>query len=209
MLQEMIIDTTFGQVFGMSAGNPDSRLVLGIHGMSQRNGWQTWEPLLYPLAEAGYFSLSVDMPGWGKSQLAKETNFRTADAVMTARDIIKSLDKQPAAVMGKSWGGGIAFQLALEYPDLVSKLIVTAPAFPEISRLDKLCQPVLMAWAQDDSVIPISYAAEYVAVIPDIELVTYDKGGHSAAPKNAVDFSGKAIRFLEKSNVARVKSNTH
>ncbi len=193
----------------MSAGNPDSRLVLGIHGMSQRNGWQTWEPLLHPLAEAGYFALSVDMPGWGKSQLAKETNLRTADAVLTARDIIKSLDKQPAIVMGKSWGGGIAFQLALEYPDLVSKLIVTAPAFPEVSRLDKLRQPVLLAWAEDDPVIPFRFAAEFVAVIPDIELATYDKGGHSAAPKNAKDFSGKAIRFLEKPKVARVDSNTH
>jgi pimeloyl-ACP methyl ester carboxylesterase len=198
MLREQIIDSSFGKVFGMSAGSPDSQLILGIHGMSQRNGWHTWEPLLHPLAEAGYFSVSVDMPGWGRSQLKNAPNLSTSGAVTTAGDIIMSLGKQPAIVMGKSWGGGIAFQLALENPELVSKLIVTAPAYREIASLRKLGQPVLMAWAEDDPVIPIRYAAEYEAVIPDCELVTYERGGHSAAPNNAEDFSRKAIRFLDK-----------
>jgi pimeloyl-ACP methyl ester carboxylesterase len=198
MLREQIIDSSFGKVFGMSAGNPDSQLILGIHGMSQRNGWHTWEPLLHPLAKAGYFALSVDMPGWGRSQLKNAPNLNTSGAITTAGDIIKSLGKQPAMVMGKSWGGGIAFQLALEYPELVSKLIVTAPAYREIARLSKLIQPVLMAWAEDDPVIPIKYSAEYEAVIPECELVTYKSGGHSAGPNNAEDFSRKVINFLAK-----------
>jgi pimeloyl-ACP methyl ester carboxylesterase len=203
MLRERIIDSSFGKVFGMSAGNPDSQLILGIHGMSQRNGWHTWEPLLHPLAEAGYFSVSVDMPGWGRSQLKNASNLNTSRAVTTVGDMIKSLDKQSAIVMGKSWGGGIAFQLALEYPELVSKLIVTAPAYREIAGLHKLTQPVLMAWAEDDPVIPIMYAAEYEAVIPECELVTYKSGGHSAAPNNAEDFSSRAIRFLDKPTSTR------
>lgn len=203
MLQELLIDTSYGKVFGMSAGNTGSRLILGIHGMSQRNGWHTWEPLLNPLAESGYYAVSVDMPGWGKSRLENASILSMSGAVITAVEIINSLNKQPAIIMGKSWGGGVAFQLALEYPDLISKLIVTAPAFREIDRLRKLGQPVLMAWAEDDPVIPIKYAAEYAAVIPDIELVTYKSGGHSAAPKNAEDFSFRAIGFLDKPNSLR------
>ena len=189
MLQELEIDTSFGKVFGMSAGDSDSQLILGIHGLSQRNGWHTWEPLLGPLAKAGYFALSVDRPGWGQSRLDETPNPGTAGAVKAAGDIIRGLDKKAAAIMGKSWGGGVAFQLALDHPELVSKLILTAPAYREVSGLDKLSQPVLMAWARDDPVIPIGYAAEYQAVIPNCELVIYENGGHSAGPKNAKDFS--------------------
>ena len=198
MLRELMIETSYGKVFGVSAGSPGSLLILGIHGMSQRNGWRTWEPLLRPLAEAGYFTMSIDMPGWGKSELVGAPYLGTAGAVATARDIINNLDKQPAIIMGKSWGGGIAFHLALEYPDLVSKLIVTAPAYREIGLLHELIQPVLMAWAEDDPVIPIMYAAKYEAVIPECELVTYKSGGHSAGPNNAEDFSRKVINFLAK-----------
>ena len=203
MLQELLIDTSYGKVFGMSAGDPDFQLILGIHGMSQRNGWHTWEPLLHPLAETGYFATSVDMPGWGKSRLVNASNLSMAGAVTTAVDIINGLHKQPAIIMGKSWGGGVAFQVALEYPELVSKLIVTAPAYREIAKLHKLSQPVLMAWAHDDPVIPIRYAAEYVAAIPDIELVTYESGGHSAASNNAEEFSRRAISFLDRPTSAR------
>lgn len=196
MLQEIFVDTSFGKVFGMSAGKPASPLVLAIHGWSQRNGWHTWQTMLQPLADAGYFSVSFDMPGWGKSSLNKFSTLDSDGAVTTCLEIIDRLTKQPAIIMGKSWGGGIAFQLALDHPHVVSKLIVSAPAYRNLPSLKSLVQPVLMAWAKDDPVIPIQYSGEYISVLNDLELVTYESGGHSAAPINSADFAPRAIKFL-------------
>ena len=67
MEEDKFIQTENGLIYGMCAGDPGSALVLSLHGWSQSNGWQTWQPLLQPLAEAGYYVVSVDMPGWGQS----------------------------------------------------------------------------------------------------------------------------------------------
>jgi pimeloyl-ACP methyl ester carboxylesterase len=66
-LDQLVITTSFGNVFAMSAGSASAPLVLAIHGWSQRNGWHTWESLMAPLGAAGFHVVSVDMPGWGKS----------------------------------------------------------------------------------------------------------------------------------------------
>jgi pimeloyl-ACP methyl ester carboxylesterase len=100
-------------------------------------------------------------------------------------------------MMGKSWGGGIALALALNYPERVDKLILTAPAFQQFSLLSNIKQPVLLAWAEDDPIIPIQTADEYVRGLHHCQLVTYSSGGHSAAPNNADDFARKAIKFLK------------
>lgn len=192
------METEFGKVHGKVAGNQDAPLVLGLHGWSQRNGWHTWEPLLLPLAAAGYYAVSVDMPGWGQSVPQQQEPMTRETAVRVVLAVLDGLGYRQAALMGKSWGGGIALSLALAHPERVTKLILTAPAFRELHELPNLQQPVLLTWAEDDPVIPISYAAQFAAAIPDCTLVTYPNGGHSAAQKNVADFAPVAVRFLER-----------
>ena len=66
-MDDIFIKLELTTVYGKLAGDPANPLLLGIHGWSQRNGWHTWEPLMAPLADAGYCVVSVDMPGWGDS----------------------------------------------------------------------------------------------------------------------------------------------
>lgn len=196
-MNDRYIETPYGRVFGKQSGPEAGPLVLGLHGWSQRNGWHTWEPLLAPLAAAGFNVVSVDMPGWGQSPSPGGGALQTAAAVATVVALLDGLGKGSAALMGKSWGGGIALQVALAYPQRVDKLILTAPAFREIARLPEIACPVLLAWAEDDPVIPLRYAGAFVDGLPDVEFVSYPTGGHSAAPKNAGDFAPRAIRFLQ------------
>lgn len=198
MMKELSIDTTFGSVFGRMAGEPSAPLVLCIHGWSQRNGWHTWQPMMTPLAEAGFCVVSVDMPGWGQSVAASPDPLMGERATGATLEILDGLEATPAVLMGKSWGGGVALSLALKHPDRVSKLILTAPAFRELDQLATLKQPVLLAWAQDDPVIPYQFAEQFASAISDVKLVTYKTGGHSAAPKNANDFAPVAIEFLKR-----------
>lgn len=194
-MEEIWIDTQLGKVFGMTAG--DGPLVLGLHGWSQRNGWHTWEPLIEPLARGGFRVVSVDMPGWGNSPAVVDGRLSSEKAVEVVVALVDALGASRATLMGKSWGGGVALHVALEHPARVAKLILTAPAFRDFGRLDQLRQPVLLAWAKDDSVIPIGHAQEYAERLPDVRLETYESGGHSAAPENAGDFAPKAIAFLK------------
>lgn len=196
MLNDLIISTEQSNVFAKAAGDPETPLVLGVHGWSKRNGWQTWEPLLAPMGQAGFYAVSVDMPGWGRSEPWAGGPLTMDNGVEALTAIIKSLKKNRAVIMGKSWGGGIAIETAMRHPRLISKLILSAPAFRDLDRLSKLSPPVLLAWSKDDPVIPYKYARKYEATVPNIQLVTYDNGGHSAAPNNDGNFTPVAIEFL-------------
>jgi pimeloyl-ACP methyl ester carboxylesterase len=126
----------------------------------------------------------------GKGQI------HTEDAVEVVMALLDGLEALTATLMGKSWGGGVALQTALDHAERVDKLILTAPAFKRLDRLAEIRQPVLLAWSKDDPVIPIHFASDYVAHVPQVELVTYEEGGHSAAPHNVDDFAPRAIAFL-------------
>jgi pimeloyl-ACP methyl ester carboxylesterase len=193
-MEEIWIESESGKVYGRTAG--DGPLVLGLHGWSERNGWHTWEPLLAPLAAAGFRAVSVDMPGWGKSPSPPSGKLTTDGAIEVVVALLEALGADKATLMGKSWGGGVALRVAFTYPGLVEKLILSAPAFRDFERLRVLDAPVLLAWARNDNVIPVRFAREYVERVPDIRLELYETGGHSAAPKNVEAFAPAAIEFL-------------
>ena len=181
----------------MVAGAPGALLVLGLHGWSQRNGWHTWQSLMDPLAEAGYWIVCVDMPGWGKSDSWDSGPLVMDQAIEAVLSILEELGAQQAVLMGKSWGGAVAIKTALDFPDRIPQLVLSAPAYRDSGKLKSLQQPTLLAWAEDDPVIPYRYAEQFVEVAPNTELVTYATGGHSAGPKNAEDFSRRVIEFLQ------------
>lgn len=195
-MDDVFIKLDLTTVYGKMAGDPANPLLLGIHGWSQRNGWQTWEPLMAPLADAGYCVVSVDMPGWGDSAALDNLPLGGSRAVKVVIDILNGLQKDTAVLMGKSWGGGVSVQTAVAYPERVSKLVLTAPALRDFDQLPHITQPVLLTWAEDDPVIPVAIANNYVAAVRDIEFILYDTGGHSAAQNNAADFAPHVIDFL-------------
>lgn len=202
-MDELWIETDYGRLYARAAGEPAAPLVLAVHGLSQRNGWHSWEPLMRPLAEGGYYVVSLDMPGWGRSSA---TGFDAMDLLQGAAVLLAvtaHLGRHRArALMGKSWGGALALTAALDAPDSVEKLILTAPAFLAFNRLAALRHPVLLAWANDDPAIPVTVADQYAAV-PDLQRIIYETGGHSAAPNNAGDFAPRAIAFLDRSAVEK------
>ena len=198
MLENVFIKLQTVTVFGKLAGDPSAPLILGLHGWSQRNGWHTWQPLMEPLAAGGFCVVAVDMPGWGESPVLAASPLGGERAVQVVIDIMDGLQKETAVLMGKSWGGGVALSTALTFPQRISKLILTAPAFRQPQRLPELQQPVLLAWAEDDPVIPIDVADAFATAVPNINIIRYPTGGHSAAPNNAADFAVQALKFLNK-----------
>ncbi|HSH04224.1 MAG TPA: alpha/beta fold hydrolase [Anaerolineae bacterium] len=198
-MDDVYIKLKINTVYGKLTGDASGPLVLAIHGWSKRNGWQTWEPMMGPLAAAGYCVVSVDMPGWGQSPAIDAVPLMGERAAGVVAEIMNGLQKQTAVLLGKSWGGGVAVQTALSYPERVTHLVLTAPAVlpSQLPHLGTLSQPVLLAWAEDDPAIPYENAERLTARIPDVTLETYATGGHEAAQANVADFAPKVIEFLD------------
>jgi len=82
-----------------------------------------WAGQLDPVAAAGFRAVALDLPGFGD---AADPSAEPGTAVLEAMD---ALDIERAALIGNSFGGGVALRVALAAPDRVaSMLLVSAPA---------------------------------------------------------------------------------
>ena len=91
-----------------------------IHGLGSST--RDWE-LQIPAFSSQFQVIALDLRGHGKSTKPPGPYSMALFAEDTAR-LIKELGAEPAHILGISLGGMVAFQLALDYPDLVRSLIV-------------------------------------------------------------------------------------
>jgi 3-oxoadipate enol-lactonase len=92
-----------------------------IHGLGSSS--RDWEPQIDFFAE--YFQvISLDLRGHGKTSKPRGPYSMEMIAEDTAR-LIKELGVGPVHILGISLGGMVAFQLALDYPDLVRSMVIT------------------------------------------------------------------------------------
>jgi pimeloyl-ACP methyl ester carboxylesterase len=78
-----------------------------------------WAPQVEVLEAAGHRVLAPDLPGFGDAALEPST----VDYVGFASELLD----EPAAVVGCSFGGRVALELAGSKPELVRKLVLVAP----------------------------------------------------------------------------------
>ena len=100
-----------------------------------------WEPLLAQLTAACRV-VRYDMRGFGRSRAA-------AGTYADARDLAGLLDAlaiDRAHVVGASFGGQVALELAATHPERVASLVLLAPALPDIDP-----GPELQAFAEAEA----------------------------------------------------------
>ena len=93
------------------------------------NGWdfdlRQWDAQVEPFTEQ-YRLIRWDARGYGKTQITdNEVNFSHAADL---RALLDHLQIKQTALLALSWGGGLAVDFALEYPQCLSKLVLVAPA---------------------------------------------------------------------------------
>ncbi|HYC11137.1 MAG TPA: alpha/beta hydrolase [Nitrososphaerales archaeon] len=146
---ERIADVGEFKVNFASAGKGEK--VLLFHGSDRREDWHVWEPML-PLSDS-YNLLIPDLLGHGKSSLLEETpDYRTQAQVM--KDLLDGLSSGTVNLVGAGWGGQVALELALTWPDDVRSLVLVASTYgkEQVRRLPKLRRPTLIVYAEDDMV---------------------------------------------------------
>ena len=101
-------------------------LVVLLHGFTsshvgnwERRGW------LDLLADAGFRVAALDFRSHGESDCVYESHQCTASVLAgDVAALIDHLGAERADVVGFSMGGGVALQLAIDYPDHVRRLVV-------------------------------------------------------------------------------------
>jgi pimeloyl-ACP methyl ester carboxylesterase len=104
--------------------------ILGIHGTG--SSAQLWARSVPELAARGRVIL-YDRRGHGRSERPRPAATGVRDHTDDAAALIRALDAAPAVVIGRSYGGEVAVDLALRYPELTQGLVLLEPSMPMLA----------------------------------------------------------------------------
>lgn len=103
--------------YRMGGSGPVLLMLHGIAGSSR-----AWKEVMPELAKS-YTVIAPDMLGHGES--AKPLGDYSLGAYASGmRDLMVALDVERASVIGQSFGGGVAMQLAYQHPEMVERLVL-------------------------------------------------------------------------------------
>ena len=97
-------------------------LLVMIHGITSSSG--SWETVLPALAER-FTVLAPDLLGHGQSD-KPSGDYSLGSHACLVRDLMLTLGHESGTVVGHSLGGGIAMQLAYQFPELVERLVLVS-----------------------------------------------------------------------------------
>ena len=102
----------------------DGPAVLLLHsGVCDR---RMWDPQWPALLDAGHRVIRCDLRGFGDTPLAEKPYDNAADVL----DLLDRLDVGETAIVGASFGGAIALDIASRSPERVTALALLCTAFP-------------------------------------------------------------------------------
>lgn len=112
----------YARTWGSSAG-PD---VLMIHGSTSH--LEEFTVSLGPTLADDFHLAAYDRPGMGRSTKRPSSAADLAVQAETAAAVIRAAGLTKPVVVAHSYGGAVALRLALDHPDLISGLVLLAPA---------------------------------------------------------------------------------
>lgn len=160
-------------------GPPGPMQVLGIHGVTEHG--QAWELLAGHLPEIAI--AAPDLLGHGHSSWAAPWTIDANVAALAA--LIDEQGDGPVVVVGHSFGGAIALQLAASHPDLVAALILLDPAvalngdrvrevvdamvaYPDYTNpAEARAEKAFGAWSDVDPAVLDAELEEHLIVLPN------------------------------------------
>jgi pimeloyl-ACP methyl ester carboxylesterase len=134
---EVDLPTTFGLTHAIATGRPDAPPLILLHGQ-----WATatmWSPLIAALSRH-HRAIAVDqIDDVGKSEPTRIPSSRPHYA-QWLEEVLNQLHVDSAHMVGLSYGGFLALNLALSAPTRVKKLVLLCPGIPSLG-------PPTASWA--------------------------------------------------------------
>jgi pimeloyl-ACP methyl ester carboxylesterase len=103
--------------------------VLVVHGWGGSEGLQG----LYDLLKVNNKCIMLDLPGFGYSD-NPDPSWGVGEYADLVVDFIKKLGLKKVVLFGHSFGGAVSIYISANYPNLVGKLILSAPSFKRENR---------------------------------------------------------------------------
>ena len=153
-----------------------SDVFLFIHGLgSYLKAWDRNVPVL-----KNYFRcIALDLPGYGKS--SKQIHSGTLEFYRDFIDkFIKLLDLKNVTLVGHSMGGQIALSYVINFPDVIKKLVLVAPAGFEtfnnrdIEQLKNIISPEI-SYSTSDEQVRINYKTNFHQMPAEAEEMIADR----------------------------------
>lgn len=139
------------RVADSGSGNKSVILLHGVIGSVE-----DWETVI-PLLETKYRVIAIDRPGHGYSAEPRENNTVAFNARIVSA-LLSTLDLKDVVVVGHSYGGSVALQLALENPPALRGAVLVAPgSYPDFPAgfLEKLMAAPLIGRGATRALIPL------------------------------------------------------
>lgn len=104
--------------------------VVLLHGFPEF--WYTWHRLIPELAAAGFRAIAPDQRGYNLSD--KPEGIDPYEVEVLIEDVVRFIREVAggrAIVIGHDWGGGPAWYLAMQHPEMVERLVILDSPHPE------------------------------------------------------------------------------
>jgi pimeloyl-ACP methyl ester carboxylesterase len=128
--------------------------MLMLHGADKREDWTVWTPLMELSKE--YTLVIPDLIGFGRSSKPAETP-AYGEQARVLHEMMDKLSIPKAVLVGTSWGGQVALEFAINWPDRVDSMVLISSTYDksQLLRLGKARRPSLIIWAEDDLVAQV------------------------------------------------------
>ena len=127
----------------------DGQTVVFVHGSGPgASGHSNFKQNVPAFVAAGHRVLVPDLPGFGYSSKPRDIDYTTAFFVDALVGLLDGLGVGRCSLVGNSLGGGVCIRTALDHPQLVEKLVLTAPG--GIEELDTyMAMPAMASMIQN------------------------------------------------------------
>ena len=122
---ERDVETAYGQTHLVVSGSPSAPPLVLLHAASATSAM--WRPIIAAMSSS-YRCYCIDTITEANKSVATKRIYTVADHVDWLRQAFTALDLARARVMGMSYGGWLAAQLALHAPQHLSHLVLLTPA---------------------------------------------------------------------------------
>ncbi|MBD0372665.1 MAG: alpha/beta hydrolase [Pyrinomonadaceae bacterium] len=119
-------------------------LVILLHGFPEC--WYSWRHQLKALGER-FHVVAPDMRGYNLSDKPPRVeDYRMDNLIDDVTGLIRHFGKEQAVVVGHDWGAGVAWGVALKFPEYVSRLIAMQVPPPAAWRKNMTLKQALRSW---------------------------------------------------------------
>jgi pimeloyl-ACP methyl ester carboxylesterase len=144
------------------------------------------------LCAAGIPSLSIDLPGFGRSPRFDHEPVRLLNEVTAwlGSDVI---------LVSPSMSGGYSLPWLATRPPLAVGFVPLAPVgIGDWTTPDDFHLPTLGIWGSNDRIVPVSEGQRLIDSIPGAGLLVVDGGGHAVYKTNPAEFHEAFMGFVER-----------